>query len=219
MTCLPNTGLDAPVLVVLAAGAAFALVGLAVLWRARRSGAGAALLLLVVVAVGAGVSVGLAAAPPAFADCNHDNGSDSHNDTDPDSTATTEPEVTETVIEPEVDNSLTITQTSTMDDLRPGAEPKPIAGIVVNNGPDDTFVTAIVVSIEAVDRSDDAVPGRCDATDYVLLDVHMPVGETLGPYGGTAVFKGAAIGLTNKSTNQDACQGATVTLRYVTSSI
>lgn len=209
MTCLPNTGVDAPVLVVLAVGAALVLVGLGFLWRARRSGAGAAMLLLVVLAGGVGIIVGLAPVSPAFADCHHDS--------DSDSTQTTEPEATETTTEPEVENSLTITQTSVMDDLRPGAEPKLIAGLVVNNGPDDTYITAIVVDIVGVVQADDAAPGECDETDYVLLDVRMPVGRALAPDGGSTDFEGAAIGFNNKSTNQDACQGATVELRYRTS--
>ena len=196
MTCLPNTGAEGSVQVVLAVGAVCVLVGLAVLWRARRSGAGAALLLLVVLAVGGGVAAGVAPAPPAFADCD--------DDSEPDDS--------------EPDNSLTITQTSVMDDLRPGAEPKLITGVVANNGPDSTFITAIVVSIVGVVQADDAAPGDCDASDYVLLDVRMPVGETLGPDGDATDFEGAAIGFNNKSTNQDACQGATIRLRYRTSS-
>ena len=41
----------------------------------------------------------------------------------------------------------------------------------------------------------------------------MPVGRTLDP-GGSTLFAGASIGFYDKSTNQDACWGATILLRY-----
>jgi hypothetical protein len=235
MSCyLASTGLEAPVLVVLALALLFLLVGTVLVLRARRSRGGAAMLLLVALAVGGGVAVGFVPAPPASAapsDCptrqhtdeaDHDtdaeHDSDDEHDTDADGEQTTEPaEPTETVIEPELENSLTITQTSTMNNLAPGADPKAITGLVVNDGPDDTFITAIAVDIVGVVRANGEPVVGCDASDYVLLDVRMPVGRPLAPYGGSTDFAGASIGFNNKSTNQDACQGATVQLRYLTS--
>jgi len=41
----------------------------------------------------------------------------------------------------------------------------------------------------------------------------MPVGQTLGPET-SAAFSGALIGFNNKSTNQDTCKGATISLLY-----
>ena len=41
----------------------------------------------------------------------------------------------------------------------------------------------------------------------------MPVGRTLDP-GGSTPFSGAFIGFSDKSTNQDACQGAAIKLLY-----
>ncbi len=207
MTCEPlaDTGLDAPVLVVLVLAVAFLVVGLALLRSGRRCTT--ALLLVVLVLVG-GITVGLGPAAPASADCPDRPGPAQ-------TTRPTQPgDPTVTIVEPEVDNSLTITQTSVMDDLRPGAPPEPIAGLVVNNGPDDTFITAIVVDIVGVVQADDAVAGSCVASDYLLLDVRMPVGRPLAPYGGSTTFAGARIGFNDKATNQDACQGATVRLRY-----
>jgi hypothetical protein len=112
-------------------------------------------------------------------------------------------------------NSLTITQTSVNVGLSPTEAPSLIVGRVTNNGPDDTFLTAIVVSIGSIVKATGAMPGTCDASDYVLVDPRMAVGVQLAPDGGSAEFSGARIGFNDKSTNQDACKGATVELHYV----
>ncbi len=112
------------------------------------------------------------------------------------------------------DNSLTVTQTSTMAGLAPGVAPVPITGRVVNNGPDSTYIDAVTVEITSVTTAPGTPAAACDASDYLLLDTTMPVGRTLGPDGGAAPFSGASIGFANKAINQDACQRATVRLRY-----
>ena len=117
------------------------------------------------------------------------------------------------VTDPGAGNSLTITQTSTMRGLAPNRLPAAITGIVTNNGTDDTFIAEIVVSIFAVTKASRAAPGGCDASDYLLVAPRMPVGQPLVA-GGSAAFTGAALGFSDKATDQDACQGATVTLLY-----
>ncbi|WP_254896772.1 hypothetical protein [Amycolatopsis sp. Hca4] len=111
------------------------------------------------------------------------------------------------------DNSLTVTQTSTMNDLAPGRAPVAIAGLVVNNSLDSTYITAVKVEITSVTVLGGAFPGPCDAGDYFLLNARMLVERTLGP-GGSTPFTGASIGLKNKPTNQDACQLAVIHLLY-----
>lgn len=111
------------------------------------------------------------------------------------------------------ENSFTITQTSVIEGLAPGIMPVAIAGIVVNNATDSTYITAVDVEIAGVITEPGAVPGVCDASDYVLLDSRMQLGRTLGP-GGSTPFAGASIGFSNKSTNQDVCKGATIQLLY-----
>ena len=113
-------------------------------------------------------------------------------------------------------NSLTITQTSTMTGMAPGAAPAAITGTVTNNGADETTITAITVSIDGVTHRAGAAPGTCDAGDFVLVEPRMPVGMTLDA-GASAVFEGASIGFRSDLTNQDACKGSTVRLRYTTS--
>jgi LPXTG-motif cell wall-anchored protein len=112
------------------------------------------------------------------------------------------------------DNSLTVTQTSTMAGLAPGIAPVPITGRVVNNGPDHTYIDVVTVEITSVTTAPGTPAMTCDASDYLLLDTTMAVGKTLRPDGGAAPFSGASIGFANKAINQDACQRATVHLRY-----
>ena len=191
MTCdpLPNTGLDAPVLVVLIIAVVCLLLGLGLLVARRRRGRTAATLMVLLI-LGGG-AMGLIPSAPAMAS--------------PSDCTTADP----------AHNSLTITQTSTMKGLAPGIPPAAITGLVTNNGPDSTFITAIAVEIVSISTHPEAPTGRCDATDYVLLDPRMPVNRTLGP-GGSTTFAGASIGFSNKPVNQDACKRATIHLRYTT---
>lgn len=216
MNCDPlaSTGLDAPVLLVLITAVVCLLVGLGLLLRASRSaGSAGSTMLLVIFAVGSGLLIATTPTSPAYAapsGCNHHHHSgdsddwDEDNGLEEDSDYNTEPD----------DNWLTITQTSTMDNLAPEVAPAEITGLVMNNGPDSTYITAIAVEIVGVVRRVGASAGTCDATDYVLLDERMYVGQTLEANGGSAVFDGATIGFNNKTSRQDACQGATVELRY-----
>jgi len=110
-------------------------------------------------------------------------------------------------------NSLRIAQTSVLAGLRPGASPLTITGVVTNDSEDDTYITAVTVTMTSVTKAPDAAAGTCDVSDYVLADSRMPVGEALGPHE-SLPFAGATIGFSNKSVNQDACKGATIRLRY-----
>lgn len=112
-------------------------------------------------------------------------------------------------------NSLTIEQTSDNGGMSPARAPSSILGRVTNNGPDETFVTSVSVSISAVVKAPGAATGVCDASDYILTDHRMPVGTQLAAGGGSAVFSGALIGFLDKASNQDACKGAVVELVYV----
>ena len=74
----------------------------------------------------------------------------------------------------------------------------------------------MVVEITGVITGEDSSPGACDATDFTIFNPRMPVDRLLNPEG-SAPFSGASIGFANKSTNQDACQGAVIRLRYTAS--
>lgn len=111
------------------------------------------------------------------------------------------------------DNTLAVTQTSTMDAIAPGIPARPIAGLIVNQGSDSTVIAAVEVTITSVTTSSEAPLGTCDTSDFVLFDQRMPVGRTLAPSASTT-FSGAAIGFANKSSNQDACKDAVIHLLY-----
>ncbi len=112
-------------------------------------------------------------------------------------------------------SDLTITQTSTISDLRPGGGAQDIEGSVTNNANFTAFVNTVTVAIDSVTTSAGAPIAGCDATDYTLTGAVMTVAEDIAADGGTASFDGATIAFNNKSgVNQDACQGAVVHLGY-----
>jgi hypothetical protein len=192
MNCGPLgiTGLDGFAMLVAGVLAVGLIVGGALLVRSRRrsraTGAVAVVALILVAALGLST---LGAPPAVAADC-----------------PTPSPSPT---------NALRIDQTSVVVELRPGQAPSPIEGMVTNRKDEPLYVTAVVVSIVGVTLSPDAAPGTCDASDYVLLDPEMPVNEMVEPHESVA-FSGASIGFLDQPWNQDACQGATVHLAYVT---
>ncbi len=200
MNCVPvlaDTGFGGSVLLVLVVGLVGLVLGLGMVLRARRGrGREAVGLTAVILVLAAGATLAHAPSPASAAPSACESS-------------------TETPSAPE-DNSLSLTQTSVMVDLAPHRAPVPITGLVVNNGADSTFVTAVRVEIVGVTRAPGSAAGPCDASDYVLLAPRMSVGRTLGPWGGSSTFSGASIGFANKSSNQDACQGATVQLGYRT---
>jgi LPXTG-motif cell wall-anchored protein len=193
MTCttLPATGLSANLPLMLVGGLALLLVGGALLVASRRSRRGAMSLvviaLLFATGVGAVAVMGVpAAAQAAGSGCSTSTGSD---------------------------DRLSAIQTSTMTGLAPGADPAPITGRLVNHSNDSTHVSAVEVAITTVTPAPGAPTGGCGPRDYLILKPQMRVERTLGP-GAAAPFTGAAIGFANKNLNQDACQGATIHLRY-----
>jgi hypothetical protein len=119
--------------------------------------------------------------------------------------------------------SLTVVQTSVVDDLRPGGSPQELSGNFTNpvaNG--SVFVNDVTVSIRDVTKAQGAAAGVCDANDYVLTNPVMAVHQTVqigvaqGAWGvpddvATIQFKD------DPATNQDQCKGATITLDYVSS--
>lgn len=192
MNCDELSGTGLPVLPFLLPAVVVLIVGMLLLagTRRRRNRLGAVVL---VILLGAGVSVALPAssAQAAAADCEGPPPAQG------------------------AGNSLTITQTSTMSGLGPGVPAAAITGLVVNNSAESTFVEAITVSIVSVVPLPDASAGTCTASDYVLLEPRMRIASVLGP-GASMPFSGASIGFSDKPTDQDRCQGATVLLLYQT---
>jgi len=116
---------------------------------------------------------------------------------------------------PDLQRSLTITQTSSMTGLVPHGAPVAITGRVTNTGQDDTYIHDVVVSIAAVTKAAGAPRGRCDARDYELGTPLMTLARPL-PAGGTETFAGATIRFRHTAVNQDGCKGAAISLLYTT---
>lgn len=188
MNCatLPDTG--APATLLLVGVAVLCLVGgTLLLMRVRRERAGPVVMFALLLMAVAYATLGGAPAQASSADCE--------------------------TYQPGGQNSLSITQTSVLAGLRPEAAPLAITGKVTNNSDDDTYITAVSVTMTSVVKAPNAAAGTCDVSDYVLTFPRMPVGKALGPHESLA-FSGATIGFSNKSVNQDACKSATVRLRY-----
>ena len=220
MTCEPlaYTGGGRLDLLLAIAIACLAAGGLLLLMTRRRGRAATVALLLLVcgaaVSITGGTPTGALAAdcPPA---ANSLPAADHLSPADPQSAANAQSAANpQSAADPQsAANSLTVSQTSVMEGLAPGIAPVAITGVVINNGADSTDIIAVDVEITGVITHPGAVPGPCDPSDYVLLDARMPVGRTLDP-GGSIPFAGASIGFNDKSTNQDACKGATIQLGY-----
>jgi LPXTG-motif cell wall-anchored protein len=189
MSCgtLGNTGVDASIALIALLGAVCLLGAGAIILAARRRRIGMAAVGSLALLAVVSIALGTADTSPAVAAC-----------------APSAPA-----------NSLTITQTSVISDLAPQGAPVDIRGTVTNNSLEATFIDAVKVSISGVTVAVGASPGSCDASDFVLLDPIMTVGQTL-PSGGTTVFSGASLALADSPWNQDACQRAIIHLSYVT---
>jgi hypothetical protein len=181
---LAYTGIEIALGVLLFSAIACVLAGAALLMAARRTNKGAQAVLLIALLVGASLMcIPGPLAQAATSDCVTSN------------------------------NSLTVTQTSTMENLAPGVAPAAITGRVRNNSTEQTHITAVEVEITSVTTSAQADPGRCSASDYIVYSPYMPVGRTLGARE-SLPFSGASIGFRNKATNQNACKDATIHLLY-----
>jgi hypothetical protein len=112
--------------------------------------------------------------------------------------------------------TVTVAQISPLVGLAPGVAPSTITGVVTNVTDQPVFVTAVTVAISAVTKAAGATAGACDSTDYALSGEQVAVNEMLAA-NGSLTFSGAQLGFNDKSVDQDACQGATLTLTYTTS--
>lgn len=185
---LPATGLGASVGLLLVLALALLMAGAALLLLARGARRGGPAVVALALLLGAGtMAVTLGLPEPAQA---------------------TEPGCSTSASS---DDRLSVVQTSTMVGLAPGVAPAPITGRLVNHSDESTHVFAVDVTITAVTPSGPV--GACGPSDYRLSGTRMRVGRTLGP-GGTTPFTGATIGFRNKTSNQDACKGATIHLLY-----
>jgi hypothetical protein len=110
-------------------------------------------------------------------------------------------------------SSISVTQTSIITGLAPGKPADAVEAIGTNIGDSSVFVQKVVARISSVTKAPLAVAGACDAMDYIVETAQMPVNQTVPPAGSVEIG-GATIAFNDRSTNQDACKGATVHLGY-----
>ena len=113
-------------------------------------------------------------------------------------------------------SSIVVNQTSTVSNLRPGAPAQALAGTFTNNTGSSVYVTSIAITV-TVQKAAGAAAGTCDASDYVITGSPLAVGADIPTGTGVGSWSGATIAFNNKTTNQDQCKGATVTLNYAAS--
>jgi hypothetical protein len=188
-TDLAFTGLGYSVMAIVVVAIACLAVGMVILGRKNSRGHLGVFVALLLV-LGACTGVGMASSSPARA-------------ATPGCTdATPTPSTTPAIV-----------QTSTITELAPGGTAAGISGVSTNLGQDSVFVVMVEVHIASVTKAPNAAAGSCDASDYVVLNPQMPVDQSVPPQG-SVQFTGATIGFNDRSTNQDACKGATVRLIY-----
>ena len=110
--------------------------------------------------------------------------------------------------------AITVNQTSTITNLRPGGAAQTLSGNFTNPNPGPVYVTSVTASIASVTKAAGAATGTCDATDYTLGNTTMTVGTEVPAGTNQGAWSGATIAFNNKATNQDACKGATVNFSY-----
>jgi hypothetical protein len=107
-------------------------------------------------------------------------------------------------------DDLVVVQTSTITDMGPGIAAQTLSGNFDNSSGGPSYVGDVTVVVDGTDQVD------CTADDYTItgspmtVDAEVPDGDAQG------AWTGAAIAFANDTArNQDACQGATVTLTYL----
>lgn len=110
---------------------------------------------------------------------------------------------------------VTVVQTSTVSNIRPGSAPQSLSGNFTNPNEGPVYITSVTASIASVTKAADAPTGTCSAGDYTLTGATMAVGRQIPAGTAQGSWTGATIAFNNKaSDNQDACKNATVALTY-----
>jgi hypothetical protein len=109
---------------------------------------------------------------------------------------------------------VTVNQTSTVSNLRPGGPAQTLSGTFTNASGGNVYVATVTAAIDSVTKAGGAPAGTCDATDYTLASAVATVDADLAEGNAVGSWTGPTIRFNNKATNQDACKGATVNLSY-----
>jgi len=116
-----------------------------------------------------------------------------------------------------VAHRLTVNQTADLGPLGPGAPAQTLSGTFDNRNGRSVHVSTMRVSIAKVVKARGAAAGSCDASDFTLTQRTIAVGADVPEGRGTGSWSGGRVAFNNKpGIDQNACQGATVKLRYTT---
>jgi len=120
-----------------------------------------------------------------------------------------------------VAGTLTVNQTSTISDLRPGGTAQTLSGDFDNTDTSPVYVASVTATVSSVTKAEGAPAGTCTTGDYTIVGSPWAVGTEVAS--GTSVGSWGTTGtpmtivFNDTAANQDACQGATVTITYSTS--
>ena len=110
-------------------------------------------------------------------------------------------------------NAITVNQTSTVSNLRPGYSAQTLEGDFDNPNDEPVYISSVTAAVQSVvDGGGDTIDG-CDSSDYTIggtatVNAEIPTGTSQGSW------SGLTIQFNNKNSNQDACRGAVVKLAY-----
>jgi hypothetical protein len=109
--------------------------------------------------------------------------------------------------------ALTANQTTTVQAMYPGDTAQTLSGNFDNPNSGPIRVGTVTASMASVTKAS-GVTGSCDASDFTLANATMTVNAEVPSGNSQGGWSGATIKFNNKTTNQDACKGATVNLSY-----
>lgn len=113
---------------------------------------------------------------------------------------------------------LSVNQTADLASVSPGVPAQTLSGTFDNLNGRPVHVSTVRVSIAKVVKAPGAAAGTCDATDFTLQHRAITVAADVPSGRGTGSWTGGTVAFNNKpGVDQNACQGATVKLGYVTS--
>jgi hypothetical protein len=99
-------------------------------------------------------------------------------------------------------SAVTINQTSVVSAMGPGVAAQPLSGTFTVAKP--AYVGQVSITGVTTDKV------GCDSTDFVTTNPAATNAEVTS----ASTWSGGTIAFVNKASNQDACQGATVTIAY-----
>ena len=118
----------------------------------------------------------------------------------------------------QVTKPLIVNQTAALAAVSPGVPAQTLSGTFDNLNGHAVHVATVRVSIAKVIKAPGAAAGTCDASDFTLKHRTIAVAADVPSGRRTGSWTGGTVAFNNKpGIDQNACQGATVKLRYTTS--